>query len=197
MTSFSSLNNARMTSVRAFEGKHPRIAADAWIDETAVVIGEVSLEAGASIWPMCVVRGDIHRIEIGAETNIQDGSVLHVSHDSRFMPGGAPLIVHEQVTIGHQVVLHGCEIQDHCLVGIGARVLDRAVLRPRTLLGAGSLVTPGQMLEGGYLWLGSPARRVRPLTDQELEYLDYSAANYVQLAARHRAARAGHPEARS
>lgn len=176
-----------MPKVRAFEGKQPKIAADAWIDETAVVIGEVSLGGGASIWPMCVVRGDIHRIEIGGETNIQDGSVLHVSHDSRFMPGGAPLIIHECVTVGHQVMLHGCEIQDHCLIGIGARVLDRAVLRPRTLLGAGALVAPGQVLEGGYLWLGTPARRVRPLTDQELEYLEYAAANYVQLAARHRA----------
>lgn len=176
-----------MAVIRAFEEKQPRIAADAWVDDTAVVIGDVSLGSGSSIWPLCVVRGDIHLIEIGTATNIQDGCVLHVSHDSRFMPGGAPVIIHECVTVGHQVVLHGCEIQDHCLVGIGSRVLDRAVLKPRTLLGAGSLVTPGQVLEGGFLWLGVPARRVRVLTDQELEYFDYSAMNYVQLAARHRA----------
>lgn len=175
-----------MPKIRPFEDKSPRIAEDAWIDETAVVIGDVTLDPGASIWPFCVVRGDIHRIEIGAETNIQDGSVLHVSHDSRFMSGGAPLIVHERVTVGHQVVLHGCEIGDHCLIGIGARVLDRARIGPRTLLGAGALVPPGMVLEGGFLYVGAPARRVRPISDQELEYLEYSAANYVRLAARHR-----------
>jgi carbonic anhydrase/acetyltransferase-like protein (isoleucine patch superfamily) len=188
------VDGSAMTKIRAFGGQQPRIASDAWIDETAVVIGAVSLESGASIWPLCVVRGDIHRIEIGAGTNIQDGSVLHVSRDSRFMPGGAPLMIHERVTVGHQVVLHGCEIQDHCLVGVGARVLDRAILQPRTLLGAGSLVAPGQVLEGGYLWLGTPARRVRPLTDQELEYLDDVAENYVRLAARHRAEQGAHDQ---
>ena len=176
-----------MTHIRSFEEKHPMIDATAWVDETAVVIGEVTLGAGASVWPGCVIRGDIHRIEIGARTNIQDGSVLHVSHDSRFMPGGAPLIVHENVTVGHQVVLHGCEIRHHCLIGIGARVLDHAVLEPFTLLGAGSLVTTGQVLEGGWLWLGAPARRVRALTDRERAYLEYAAENYVRLAARYRA----------
>lgn len=176
-----------MTSPQVFDGTSPRIAADAWLHPTAVVIGDVEIGPRASVWPMCVVRGDIHRIEIGADTNIQDGSILHVSHDSRFMPGGAPLILHDAVTVGHQVVLHGCEIQDHCLIGIGARVLDRAVVKPRTMLGAGALVTPGQVLEGGYLWLGAPARRARALTDRELEYLDYVAANYVRLAARYRA----------
>ncbi|NEX23267.1 gamma carbonic anhydrase family protein [Thiorhodococcus mannitoliphagus] len=180
-----------MAKLEAFDGKVPQIAADAWAHQTAVVIGDVTLGARSSVWPMCVLRGDIHRIEIGAETNIQDGSILHVSHDSRFMPGGAPLIIHDAVTVGHQVVLHGCEIQDHCLVGIGARVLDRAVLKPRTMLGAGALVTPGQVLEGGYLWLGAPARRARPLTDTEQEYLDYVAANYVRLSAGYRAERVG------
>ncbi|MBK1719737.1 gamma carbonic anhydrase family protein [Thiocystis violacea] len=176
-----------MNNIQGFEGQHPDIASDAWVHATAVVIGDVRLGSGSSIWPLCAVRGDIHRIEIGAGTNIQDGSILHVSHDSRFMPGGAPILIQDGVTIGHQVVLHGCEIQDHCLIGIGARVLDRAVLKPRVMLGAGSLVTPRQVLEGGYLWLGAPARRARPLTDQELEYLDYVAANYVRLAERYRA----------
>ncbi|EGV16598.1 gamma carbonic anhydrase family protein [Thiocapsa marina] len=176
-----------MTHIRSFEGRCPKIDPSAWVDETAVVIGEVTLGAEASVWPGCVIRGDIHRIEIGARTNIQDGSVLHVSHESRFMPGGAPVVVHEDVTVGHQVVLHGCEIRHHCLIGIGARVLDRALLEPFTLLGAGSLVTPGQVLEGGYLWLGAPARRVRALTDREREYLVYVAQNYVRLADRYRA----------
>jgi carbonic anhydrase/acetyltransferase-like protein (isoleucine patch superfamily) len=179
-------NGTAMNPIRPFEDKLPQIDPSAWVDPSAVVIGDVSLGPGASIWPLCVVRGDIHRIVIGAGSNIQDGSILHVSHDSRFMPGGAPLIVQDQVTVGHQVVLHGCTIQDHCLIGIGARVLDRAVIEPWTLLGAGSLVTPGQRLTGSALWLGAPARRVRALTDQELEYLEYVAANYIRLAQRHR-----------
>lgn len=177
-----------MTHIRSFDGKAPNIDPTAWVDETAVIIGDVSLGAAASVWPGCVVRGDIHRIAIGARTNIQDGSILHVSHDSRFMPGGAPLVIHEDVTVGHQVVLHGCEIHHHCLIGIGARVLDRVVIEPRTLLGAGSLVTPGRVLDGGYLWMGAPARRVRKLTGRELDYLEYVADNYVRLATRYRAA---------
>lgn len=175
-----------MPHIRAFQGRHPRIAADAWIDETAVVVGDVEIGPRSSVWPLCVVRGDIHRIAIGAETNIQDGSILHVSHDSRFLPGGAPLIVHDRVTVGHQVVLHGCEIHALCLIGIGARVLDRAVIESHTILGAGTLVPPGQVLEGGYLWIGAPARRARPLTDKEREYLEYVAGNYVRLAEAHR-----------
>ena len=174
--------------IRSFEGLAPRIDPSAWIDDTAVVIGDVMIGPGASVWPGCVVRGDLHRIEIGARTNLQDGSILHVSHDSRFLPGGAPLMIHEGVTVGHQAVLHGCEIGSYCLIGIGARVLDRAVLKPRTLLGAGSLVTPGQVLDGESLWLGTPARRVRTLQNAELEYLEYVAEHYVRLAARHRAA---------
>ena len=176
-----------MSNIRTYQGKHPRVAGDAWIDETAVVVGDVEIGSRSSVWPMTVLRGDIHHIRIGAETNVQDGSILHVSHDSRFLPGGAPLIIHDRVTIGHQVVLHGCEIGDCCLVGIGSRVLDRVVLEPRTMLGAGSLVPPGRVLEGGYLWHGVPVKRVRRLTDVELEYLEYTAQHYVQLAQGHRA----------
>ena len=175
-----------MPNLRSFRGKHPQIAVDAWVDESAVVIGDVTIGPRSSIWPLCVIRGDIHRIEIGADTNIQDGTVLHVSHDSRFMPGGAPVIIHDCVTVGHQAVLHGCEIRDHCLVGIGSRVLDRAVLEPRTMIGAGSLVPPGNVLEGGYLWVGTPVKRVRPLKEREIEYLDYVAGNYTRLADEHR-----------
>lgn len=175
-----------MTNIRAYQGKQPLIAASAWIDPSALVIGDVEIGAGSSVWPMAVIRGDVHQIRIGAESNIQDGSILHVSHDSRFLPGGAPLIIHDRVTVGHQVVLHGCEIHDCCLIGIGARILDRAVVQSRTLLAAGSLVPPKQVLEGGYLWRGSPVSRIRPLTDEELEYLEYAALHYVRLADNHR-----------
>jgi len=174
-----------MSNVRSFRGKHPRIAADAWIDASTVVIGDVKVGPRSSIWPQCVIRGDVHRIEIGADTNIQDGTILHVSHDSLFLSGGAPVAIQDRVTVGHQAVLHGCEIRDHCLIGIGARVLDRAVLEPRTMVGAGSLVPPGKTLEGGYLWVGTPVKRIRPLKDQELEYLDYVAEHYVRLADAH------------
>ena len=174
------------SNIRPHQGRRPRLGEGAWIDPTAVVIGDVDLGERASVWPMAVVRGDIHRIAIGACTNIQDGSVLHVSHESRFFPGGAPLILGDHVTIGHQAVLHGCEIHDHCLVGIGSRVLDRAVLEPGTLLGAGSLVPPRRVLEGGYLWYGAPVRRIRRLTPDEREYLEYTARYYADLAERHR-----------
>jgi len=175
-----------MSNVRPFQDKFPQLAADTWIDESAVVIGDVTIGPRSSVWPHCVIRGDVHRIEIGAESNIQDGTIVHVSHDGRFMPGGAPVVVHDRVTVGHQAVLHGCEIGNHCLIGIGARVLDRAVLQPQTMVGAGSLVPSGKVLEGGYLWVGTPVKRVRALTDREIEYLDYVAAHYLKLTGQHR-----------
>lgn len=173
--------------IRSFEGHHPRLAVDAWVDPTALVIGDVTLGAGVSVWPFAVLRGDIHRIVVGAGSNVQDGAVLHVSHDSRFRPGGAPTILHERVTVGHQAVLHGCEIGACCLIGIGARVLDRAVLGPRVMLAAGALVPPGKLLDSGWLYVGTPAQPARPLTDSELEYLDYTAEHYIALARRHQA----------
>jgi carbonic anhydrase/acetyltransferase-like protein (isoleucine patch superfamily) len=172
--------------IRSFEEKMPEVDASAWVDESALVIGQVRIGAQSSVWPMTVVRGDIHRIEIGARSNIQDASVLHVTHDSRFVPGGRSLVVGDEVTVGHKVVLHGCRIGERCLIGMGSVVMDGAVIEPMTLLGAGSLVTPNKRLEGGYLWQGSPARRVRALTDQEREYMEYSADHYVRLMQRHR-----------
>ena len=175
-----------MADIRSFDGKHPRIHASAWVDRSAVVIGDVRIDAGASIWPVSVVRGDIHSIVIGARSNIQDGSVLHVTHDSRFNPGGHPLVIGEEVTVGHRVMLHGCEIGDQCLIGMAAVVMDGAVIEPRVILAAGSLVPGGKVLQSGYLWRGAPARKVRPLSDEEMDYFPYVAANYVRLAARYR-----------
>ena len=175
-----------MADIRYFDGKHPRIHASAWVDRSAAVIGDVRIDAGASIWPVSVVRGDIHSIVIGARSNIQDGSVLHVTHDSRFNPGGHPLVIGEEVTVGHRVMLHGCEIGDQCLIGMAAVVMDGAVIEPRVILAAGSLVPGGKVLQSGYLWRGAPARKVRPLSDEEMDYFPYVAANYVRLAARYR-----------
>ncbi len=178
-----------MSNIRPFETHVPRIEDDAWVDQTAVVIGDVHIASQASIWPMCVIRGDVHRIRIGARTNIQDGSVLHVSHDSYYLPGGRPLIIGEGVTVGHRVMLHGCEIADGCFIGMDSTILDGALLEPGTMLGAGSLVPQGRRLEGGYLWLGRPARRVRALSEQEKEIISYTAGHYVRLAHRYDASR--------
>lgn len=175
-----------MPRIRTFEGNSPRLSEGAWVDETALVIGNVEIGANSSVWPQCVIRGDIQAICIGRNTNVQDGSVLHVSHDSEYCPGGQSLIVGDGVTVGHRVILHACSIGDSCLLGMGSIVLDRAELEPRVMLGAGSLVPGGKRLQGGYLWLGSPVRRVRALTARELGYLEYSAAHYVRLAERHR-----------
>lgn len=172
--------------IRPFEDLKPNIAPSAYIDPQAVVIGDVKVGENASIFPMAVARGDIHRIEIGARTNIQDGSILHVTHDSAYCPGGLPLIIGENVTVGHQVTLHACTIGDYCLIGMGSIVLDGAVLEPYTLLGAGSLVSPHKTLEGGFLWRGSPAKKIRPLTEKEMQYFEYSAQNYVRLAQRYK-----------
>jgi carbonic anhydrase/acetyltransferase-like protein (isoleucine patch superfamily) len=177
-----------MNPIRQFEDHRPRIDPEAWLDPSSLVIGDVHIGAGSSIWPGVVVRGDINRIRIGRETNIQDGCILHNSHDGPFMPGGAALILGDRITVGHKAILHGCEISDGCLVGMGAIVMDRVVVEPGVMIGAGSLVPPGKVLQSGYLYTGTPARLSRPLTDQEKEYLDYSAAYYVALARRHRRA---------
>jgi carbonic anhydrase/acetyltransferase-like protein (isoleucine patch superfamily) len=174
-------------TLRRYQGISPRIAANAYVDANAVVIGDVTIGEDASLWPMVVARGDVNSIEIGARTNIQDGTILHVSHDSEFAPGGFPLRIGADITVGHRVILHGCSIEDGCLVGMGATVMDGAILHSGVLLGAGSLVSPGQELEGGFLWLGSPARRVRPLREQERSFLEYSPKHYVELKNRHRA----------
>ena len=173
--------------IKPFDGHLPDIHPDAYVHEMAYVSGQVKIGAGASIWPMVVVRGDINAIRIGARSNIQDGAVLHVTHDSRFSrPGGEALEVGEEVTVGHNVTLHGCDLKDRCLVGMGAIVLDGAVVESEVMVGAGSLVPPYKTLESGHLYVGSPAKKARPLTEQELEFLHYSAEHYASLAQRTR-----------
>lgn len=175
-----------MPNIRPFRGLFPRIAEGVYVDGTALVIGDVTVGPEASLWPHVVARGDINRIAIGARTNVQDGTVLHVSHAGPFNPEGAALVIGDDVTIGHRVVLHGCTIGNRCLIGMGAVVLDRAVLESQVMVGAGALVSGGQRLASGYLYLGQPARRARPLTERELAYLDYAAAHYVALAGHYR-----------
>ncbi len=172
-------------AIRSYQNIQPRLGNNVYIDEAAVVIGDVFIGDDASLWPMAVARGDVHRISIGARTNIQDGSILHVTSDNEFTPGGFALQIGNDVTIGHGVILHACSIEDLVLVGMGSTVLDGAFIPARVMIGAGSLVSPGKELESGYLYLGSPAKKIRPLKDKELAYLEFSAQHYVDLKNRY------------
>ena len=167
--------------LRKFKESKPVLGAAVFVDETAVVIGDVTLGDDVSIWPTAVVRGDVESIRIGKGTNVQDGSVLHVSHAGDYSDKGHPLTIGEGVTIGHKAVVHACTVGNYCLVGIGAIILDDAILEDYVMLGAGALVPPGKRLESGFLYVGVPAKQVRPLKDSEKEFLEYSYKHYIQL----------------
>ncbi len=167
--------------LQAFSGRSPEAANAAFLADSADIIGDVRIGEDSSIWYQCVLRGDLEPIRIGARTNIQDHSMLHTSN------GVSPCIVGDDVTVGHRVLLHGCEIQDRCLVGMGSIVMDRAILEAGCLLAAGSLVTEGKVLRGGFLYAGAPARQIRPLREEERSFLQRSADHYVHMARRHAA----------
>lgn len=172
-------------NIRPFGGQAPALGARVWVDPSAVVVGRVEIGDDASVWPTSVVRGDVNWIRIGARTNVQDGSILHVTHDGPYSPGGLPLVIGAEVTVGHKVMLHACTTGDRCLLGMSSTILDGAVLEDEVFLAAGSLVPPGKRLQARSLYKGSPARRVRPLTEDELAMLRYSAAHYVRLKDRY------------
>lgn len=161
--------------------KKPKLGKGSFIHDSAVVIGDVSLGDDVSVWPLTAIRGDMHSITIGDRSNIQDGSVLHITHASDFNPKGYPLVIGKEVTVGHKVTLHGCTIGDNCLIGMGSIIMDGAVVQSRVIIGAGSLVPPGKTLESGFLYVGSPAKKARPINDKEALFLSYSAQNYVKL----------------
>jgi carbonic anhydrase/acetyltransferase-like protein (isoleucine patch superfamily) len=167
-------------NIRPYRSIHPQLGARVFVDSSAVVIGRVKLGDDVSIWPTTVIRGDVNDITIGARSNIQDGSVLHVCSPSEDLPNGIPMIIGDDVTVGHSVILHACTIGNFCLIGMGATVLDGAVLDDYVFIGAGALVAPGKHLTSG-LYLGSPARRVRDLTEREIADLHESAAHYVEV----------------
>lgn len=156
-----------------------------YLAASATVLGHVTLGDNVSVWPQAVIRGDVNAIRIGARTNIQDGCILHVTHDGPYIPGGYALDIGEDVTLGHGAILHGCRIGARCLIGIRATVLDGVVIEDEVLLGAGALVPPGKRLVSGFLYHGQPARQVRALSMQERESLTYSAQHYVKLARRY------------
>ncbi|NNC55040.1 MAG: gamma carbonic anhydrase family protein [Pseudomonadales bacterium] len=177
-----------MTNIRAFGEHSPTVAQDAYIDAAATVIGKVVVNAQASVWPGAIVRGDVNHIVIGARSNVQDGSIIHVSRPTSTQPAGHPTTLDEEVTIGHGVVLHGCHIQSQALVGNRAVVMDGAVLEKHIIVGANALVPPGKHLQSGYLYIGSPCKQARPLSDSEIAGLATSASNYIALAAQYREA---------
>ena len=168
-------------ALRAYRGVSPQLGARVYVDECAVVIGRVTLGDDVSFWPFAVARGDVNRIEIGARTNIQDGSVLHVVSDSPSRPGGMPLIIGEDVSVGHKAMLHAARIGARCLIGMAAVVLDGAVIEDDVIVAAGSVVPPGTRLASHGLYMGNPARRSRGLRSGEIEQLAHTAAHYVKL----------------
>jgi len=171
----------QLKNIQTFQNKTPQLAENAYVHESATIIGEVSIGENSSVWPSAVIRGDINFICIGKNTNIQDLSILHVNHKSRDDPDGSPLIIGDNVTVGHTVILHGCTIEDECLIGMGSIVMDKVVVQKQVLLAAGSLVPEGKILESGHLYMGRPAKKVRALTQDEIAELKTSADNYVQL----------------
>ncbi|WP_299940329.1 gamma carbonic anhydrase family protein [uncultured Microbulbifer sp.] len=165
--------------------KAPQIGKGVYIDPQSTVIGDVCFGDDCSVWPMAVVRGDMHRIQVGARTSVQDGAVLHITHAGPFNPDGWPLVIGEDVTIGHKACLHGCTLGSRVLVGIGAIVLDGAIIGDDVVLAAGALVPPGKTLQSGYLYVGAPCKKVRALTAGEKAFFRYSAENYVKLKDRY------------
>jgi len=170
----------KQLSVRSLNGKTPKQGQGVYIDPAAVVVGDVELADDVSIWPMVAMRGDVNYIRIGKRTNIQDGSILHVTHEGPFGPGH-PLIIGEDVTIGHQAMVHGCTIENNVLIGMNAIILDGAHIPEHVVIAAGSTVPPGKKLESGYLYMGQPAKPTRKLTEKEISYFDYSSKHYINL----------------
>ena len=168
-------------AIRTYKGIKPVFGQGVYVDESAVIVGDIQLATDVSIWPLVAARGDVNIIRIGARSNIQDGTILHVSRPSAKNNAGSPLLIGEDVTVGHKCMLHGCVLGNRILVGMGAIVMDDAVIEDEVIIGAGSLVPPGKTLASGYLYVGSPVKQARPLTDTERSFLKLSAENYVIL----------------
>ncbi len=162
--------------IKPYRGVLPTIASSAFIEDTAVIVGDVVIDSESSVWFNTVIRGDVHYIRIGHRSNIQDLSLLHVTHDTH------PLLIGDDVTVGHHVVLHGCTIRNRVLIGMGSIVMDGAIIEDDCMIGAGSLVTEGTVIPSHSLALGSPARVTRPLNEKEVAWLKESSNNYVQYA---------------
>ncbi|WP_199886108.1 gamma carbonic anhydrase family protein [Pseudoalteromonas sp. T1lg23B] len=167
--------------LRSYKGIKPKLAEGVYVDTSSVLVGDITLGKDSSIWPLVAARGDVNYIKIGERTNVQDGSVLHLTRATKSNPKGYPLIIGDDVTIGHKVMLHGCTLGNRILVGMGAIVMDNVTVEDDVIIGGGALVPPNKTLESGHLYVGSPAKKSRPLSDDELAFLKISAQNYVQL----------------
>lgn len=167
--------------IKLFNNIRPSYDETVYIDDSAVMVGDIHIGTDSSIWPIVAARGDVNIIRIGERTNIQDGSVLHVSRPSANKPDGFPLLIGDDVTIGHKCMLHGCTIGNRILVGMGAIVMDGAIVEDDVMIGAGSLVTPNKTLKSGFLYVGNPATQKRILSANEIAFLAQSARNYVIL----------------
>jgi len=174
-------NNQLSNNLRSYKGIFPKMSSCNYIDHSAVIVGDVTLAEDVSIWPLVAARGDVNSITIGARTNIQDGTVLHVTHKNKENPNGYPLIIGDDVTVGHKCMLHGCILGDRILVGMGTIILDNATIEDDVFIGAGSLVPPNKVLISGFLYVGNPVKKIRPLKDSEAAFLKKSASNYVAL----------------
>ncbi len=181
----------RALHIRPYQGVEPALGARVYVDPQATVIGRVTLGADVSIWPMAVLRGDVNTIRLGDRTNVQDGSVLHVTHDGPYSPGGLPLTLGDDVTVGHHAVLHACTLGSRILVGMGAIVLDGAVVEDEVIIGAGAVVPPRKRLASRTLWIGNPARQQRALSARELDQFLYLSQHYVRIKDGYRDASAG------
>lgn len=170
-----------MRNIRSYKGYPPSLSSSVYIDDAACVIGRVTLADDVGIWPGVIIRGDVNHIAIGSRSNVQDGAVLHVTRPSERQPDGHPLLIGSDVTIGHKAMLHGCQIGDRVLVGMGAILLDGVIVENDVMIAAGTLVPPGKRLLSGYLYMGNPARQHRELSSEEKESLLRSARNYVLL----------------
>jgi carbonic anhydrase/acetyltransferase-like protein (isoleucine patch superfamily) len=168
-------------SIRAYKSKSPKLAEHCYVDESSVIVGDVDCAEHVSIWPLVAARGDVNYIRIGARTNIQDGSVLHVSRKSEANPEGFPLVIGADVTVGHKCMLHGCTLGDRILVGMGAIIMDGVIVEDDVFIGAGTLVPPNKTLKSGFLYKGNPAQQARPLKESEVKFLKQSALNYIKL----------------
>ncbi len=172
--------SGRVSPLYPFEGRLPVVDATAWVAPTAAVIGDVTIGPGANIWYHCVLRGDTNRIVIGARTNIQDGTIIHVA-SARF-----PTLIGDDVTVGHAAIIHACTLEDGAFIGMGATVLDGAVVEAGGVLAAGSVLPPGKRVGRLELWMGNPAKFVRTLDAEARAQFDRTATHYVELAGRHR-----------
>lgn len=174
-----------MQQIRKFKNHVPQIASTAYIDTSAVIIGQVTIGPNSSVWCNVVARGDVSKINIGENTNIQDLTMLHVTHYKEEAHDEVPLLIGDNVTVGHSCCLHACIIKNNVLVGMGTTILDKSIIESNVIIGAGSLVPPNKTLDSGYLYFGNPLKKIRPLTPQEIEHIAYSAKHYVQVMQDH------------